>query len=106
MAKFNGYIGYVTTKETVPGVWEEVVTEKHHCGNFSGLSRREVASDTLNGKVTLNSKVSVVVSPYILDNYQYIAYVKIRNVKWQVTNIEIQYPELILTLGGVYNDEN
>ena len=27
------------------------------------------------------------------------------NTKWKVTSVDVQYPRLILTLGGVYNGE-
>ena len=34
MAKFYGVIGYITTEETKPGVWEEKITERKYAGEL------------------------------------------------------------------------
>lgn len=31
-------------------------------------------------------------------------YIEFMGAKWKITNIEVQYPRLILTVGGVYNE--
>ena len=40
MAKFFGKIGYVTKKETRPGIWENVITEKQYSGEIYRFVRR------------------------------------------------------------------
>jgi hypothetical protein len=30
-------------------------------------------------------------------------YVEFMGTKWKITNVEVQYPRLILSVGGVYN---
>ena len=32
MARYYGRIGYAETVETIPGVWEEVITERNYYG--------------------------------------------------------------------------
>jgi hypothetical protein len=39
MAKFHGKIGYAQTVETVPGVYEEEITERLYYGDISRTSR-------------------------------------------------------------------
>ena len=34
-----------------------------------------------------------------------MVYVELMGEKWKVTDVEIQYPRLILSIGGVYNGE-
>ena len=31
-------------------------------------------------------------------------YVEFMGAKWKISSVEVQYPRLILTVGGVYND--
>lgn len=106
MAKCMGYVGYVITEETAVDVWEKKPIEKPHKMVINRFSRRNSAdSDSVNGKVTLNTQVNIVANPFVLDNFQYINYVKIKGVAWEVTNVEPAFPEVVLTLGGVYNGE-
>lgn len=103
MAKFCGPIGYVETVETRPGVWEEEVTERSHYGDVIRNTRRIHSADKLTDDIVIDNQISIVVSPYAIANLQHIRYAKFMGAKWEVTNVDIQYPRLILTLGGLYN---
>lgn len=103
MAKFCGPIGYVETVETAPGVWEEEITERTHYGDTIRNTRRVQSADKLTDDIVIDNQISIVVSPYAIANLQRIRYAKLMGAKWEVTNVDIQYPRLILTLGGLYN---
>lgn len=105
MAKFFGEIGYGVTEETRPGVWKEVMVKRHYYGDVLQYYRRwESKSGQLNDDLNLNNKISIVADPFAYDHFHQIRYVKWGDSKWKVSNVEVQYPRLILTIGGVYNE--
>ena len=103
MAKFYGAIGYVTTVETRPGVWEEQVTERNYSGDL--LQNRHVVqnADQLNDNINIANEISIVADPYANGNFYAMRYVVFMGAKWKITNVRVAYPRLILTIGGVYN---
>lgn len=103
MAKFYGPVGYVETAETAPGVWKDQVTEHNHYGDVLRITRRVQSADKSTDDIVINSQISIVADPYVTDHLQHIRYVKFKGVKWEVSDFDIQYPRIILTLGGVYN---
>lgn len=105
MAKFYGEIGYVTTTETRPGIWEKVVIEKKYDGDILSFTRRWQNGDQVNDDVTINTEISIVADSYLINNMHCIRYVKINGVAWEVGSITPQYPRLLLDLGGIYNGE-
>lgn len=104
MAKFYGVIGYGETKETKPGVWSESITEKNYYGDVLQFNRKWETSENLNDNLNINNKISIVADPFAYENFHSIRYIKWMGSKWKITNIEVQYPRLVLTIGGVYNE--
>lgn len=103
MAKFYGPVGYAETVETRPGVWEEQVTERMYYGDLTRNTRRLQASDGLNDDINVANEISIVADPFAMQNFHAMRYVGFMGVKWKVSGVEVQYPRLILTVGGVYN---
>lgn len=105
MAKFYGKIGYSFTGETVPGVWTDQFIEKNVVGDWLKNTRQLINSNQVNDNITVNNIVSIVADPYATEHFQFIKYIQDgrSGVKWKVTNVEVQYPRLLLTLGGEYN---
>lgn len=103
MAKFYGVIGYAETLEIRPGVWEEQVTERPYCGELLRNTRRLDSGETVNDNVSVSNEISVVSDPFALQNFHAMRYVEFMGARWKVTSVEVQYPRLILTLGGVYH---
>lgn len=103
MAKFYGAVGYGETKETRPGVWEEIITEVNYYGDATKIVRRLQSGTGANPDVTTSNVISVLADAFGVQNFFAIRYVNWMGVKWSVTNVDVQAPRLILTLGGVYN---
>lgn len=103
MAKFYGPVGYAIKTETKPGVWSDVPTERNYSGDVIKNTRRWQTGESLNDDLMLNNIISIITDPFATDNIKTIRYVKWMGVAWKVTNVEIQRPRLLLTLGGVYN---
>ena len=104
MAKFHGVVGYAETVETKPGVWMEQVTERTDDGDLTkNTSRRSTSSESANDNLTINNLISIIADPYAYEHFYSIKYVEFMGTKWKITNVDVQYPRLILTMGGVYN---
>lgn len=105
MAKYCGAIGYASLECTTPGVWEEVIRERVYFGDVIRNARRLDNSGGVNDNVVVVNQISIVADPYANANFHAIRYVEWMNSKWKVSNVEVAFPRLILTLGGVYNAE-
>lgn len=103
MAKFYGVIGYAVTKETAPGVWTEEIAEQSYYGDLTRNMRRLQDSGDLNDDINVANEISIVADPYANANFHSMRYVAFLGAKWKISKVEVQYPRLILTLGGVYN---
>ena len=105
MAKFFGEIGFTELTEDVPGVWNETIVPRCYYGDLTRNTRRLKTTDQVNDDVHVANQISIVSDPYANQNFHMIRYVKFMGAKWKVTDVEVQYPRLILTLGGVYNGD-
>lgn len=105
MAKWFGKIGFDQgTVETSPGVWKPSIVEKSYFGDVQRNSRRLQTSDKVNDDLNISNEISIVADPYANENFHKIRYAYFMKTKWKVTDVEVQYPRLILTLGGVWNE--
>ena len=103
MAKFYGSIGYAELVEVNPGIWEEKITERKYDGDLIRNTRRLQTSDKLNDDINISNEISIVADPYANQNFHSMRYVEFMGAKWKINNVEVLYPRLILTIGGVYN---
>ena len=103
MAKWFGKIGFAETKETSPGVWSEEIADHEYYGDVLRNSRRIQASDKLNDDINISNEISIVADPFANNNFHSMKYIEFMGAKWKITNVEVKYPRLVLTIGGLYN---
>lgn len=103
MSKFYGVIGYAVNKQTSPGVWVDEITEHKYTGELGRNSVQFQASGQVNDNIVISNEISIFGDPYAYHNFHAIRYVEFMGTKWKVTRVEVNYPRLILTVGGVYN---
>lgn len=105
MAKWYGVIGYGETVQTSPGVWEDKITERTYAGEVvRNTSRWSPSSISTNDNLNINNQISIVADPFAYQNFHSMKYAEFMGTNWKITNIEVQYPRLILTIGGVFNE--
>lgn len=102
--KFYGKVGFAETKETSPGVWEEAVTERNYYGDVIRANRRFDGADKLNDDLNISNEFSIVCDPFALTHFHTLRFVEWMGVKWKVSNVDVEYPRLNLSVGGVYNE--
>jgi hypothetical protein len=103
MGKFYGVVGYSETTETTKGVWTETITERYYSGDVIKNTGQWQSGTNLNDNLTINNSISIVADPFAYQNFHAMRYVNWMGVNWKVTNVEVQRPRLILSIGGVYN---
>lgn len=104
MAKVYITIGYAETLESRPGIWEEVITEHDYYGDMIKSFIKYTSSDKVNDDVGIYNDISIIADTYAFKKMHLMKYAKIGEIKWKISNVEIAYPRLKITLGGVYND--
>lgn len=103
MAKFYGAVGYAELVETAPGVTEERIVERNYYGDLVRNTRRLQSSEYLNDDITVANEISILADPFANQNFHKMRYVTYMGARWKVASVEVQFPRLILTTGGVYN---
>ena len=103
MAKWYGKIGYAETVETEPGIWEDVFTERSYYGDLIRNTRRLQSSSSVNDDVVVSNQISIIADPYANEHIFAMRYIEFQGAKWKISDVEVQHPRLLLTLGGVYN---
>ena len=102
MAKWFGKVGYSITEETEPGIWEETIIEREYYGDMTSDRRKRQNSGEVNDDINLANVISIVADPFAYQNCSNMAYVEIMGSKWKISDVEVQRPRLIMTVGGVY----
>lgn len=103
MAKMLAKIGFAEQVETAPGVWEEQFTERLYYGDLIKNTRRLQSTDGVNDNITISNEVSIIADPYANQNFHTIRYVEFMGTKWKISMVDVQYPRLIMSVGGVCN---
>ena len=108
MNRYFGKVGYRTTFEKEPGIWKDDIVEKPYYGD---VQRNYVKNNYQEHTTTIktpqcNNSISIVADPYAFSNFHNIVYATFMGTKWEVNNVDAsQYPRLILSLGGVYSED-
>lgn len=107
--RYYGKVGYCTTVEVRPGVWDNNhIVERFYYGDVLRNTRRYQTADKVNDDLEISNQISILADPYAYDHFSEIKYIVWMGVKWKVPTVEVEYPRLKLTVGGVYteNDES
>lgn len=106
MPKFHDAVGYAEEREGTgdrEGIIEDVIVEKYRYGDVLRNTRKwEGGSDILDN-LRINNQISIMAEEYDYAHFGSIKYVKWMGNRWTVTNVEVQRPRLLITIGGVYN---
>ena len=107
--KFYGIIGYCETVEGTgenEGIWKDVTTERKYYGDVTRNAKRwDSNPESVNDNLNLNNSFSIVADAYAYEHFYAIKYIEWMGTRWKVTNVEVQRPRLILTIGGVWNGQ-
>lgn len=103
MSRYSGKVGYGASVEINPGVFVDQIVEFPYFGDVIRNSLQYTQGESVNNGVSVSNSISIVADAYANDNFMNVRYVVWAGVYWNVSEVEIQKPRLILRLGGVYN---
>lgn len=114
--RFYGIIGYGIPKEDDYGVVTNTIVERKHFGDVPKVVTRNEPAQQVNDNIRLGNSFSIVMDPFISENFQYIKYIVFNGVKWSVSsatvdpdrpriNIEAGQPWSGLNGGGTYGPQ-
>lgn len=105
MAKWFGQIGFAITEETAPDVWTEHIVEHSYYGDVLKNYRTSLNINQINDGFNINNQISFVADPFARENFYQMKYVTYMGTRWKINEVEVQFPRLIMTLGGLWNGE-
>lgn len=103
MARWHGMAGFVVTDEVEPGVWEPRTIKRPYYGDVLSNSRRwNQKQDSSNDDISLSNQISIVCDSFAMENWACLKWVEYGGAKWKVTSVDVAFPRLVLSFGGVY----
>ena len=104
MARFHDKVGFLIPRDNQEtGVADTVPVEKPYYGKIDEHVRSWRDTDSTNDDLVLSNKIAITANDYAFKHMSSIAYVHYMGGYWKVTSIRLAKPEIILTLGGVWN---
>lgn len=104
MAKWFGTIGYAKQVETEPGYWEEKITKRLYYGDIIRNTRALQNTSQINDDVNIGNQISILADPYAVNHIYAMRCIEFQGADWTVSHVDVQYPRLILSIGGLYKD--
>lgn len=104
--KWYGVIGYEAgVEETAPSVYTQQMREAACFGDVLEWGRGVSGADEVNDDMTLRNRLSILAVPQAVPELSAIRYASFGGALWKVTDIKVEAPRLILTLGGAWHGQ-
>lgn len=103
--RFCGKVGYITTEETRPGIWEEQITERVYRGDTIKPASHWQNGEGVNDDINITSDISILADAFAYQHFSEIRYVEFMGAKWKVKSANPDRPRITLSLGGLYNGQ-
>jgi len=103
--KWFGKVGFNTTvpMEDDSDIMIHKIVERPYYGEETRLNSQWKTSGHKNDDKDINTEISIVSDPFARDHFMDIIYIEFMGEKWDVSTVTVQYPRLILSIGGIYN---
>ena len=104
MARFHDKVGFLIPQDNQEtGISQPKAVEKSYYGKVLEHTRRWESTEHVNDDLTVANQIAITANDYSFRYMSCIAYVRWMSSRWKVTSIRVKPPEIILTLGGVWN---
>lgn len=104
MARYHDKVGFLIPRDNQEtGIADSVPVEKSYYGRVLEHTRKWEASESVNDDLTVSNQIAITANDYAFRYMSNIAYARWMRGYWKVTSIRVKAPEIILTLGGVWN---
>lgn len=104
MAKFHDRVGFLISRDNQrTGIATEQPVERSYYGRVIEHTRRWDQSEHVNDDLSISNQIAITANDYAFKYMSSIAYVHWMGGYWKVSSIRVKAPEIVLTLGGVWN---
>ena len=104
MAQFHDRVGFMIEQDDqVSGIPRRTAVEKTYYGRIIEPGRRFQSAENGAEDLVLGNQIAITANDYAFAHSSSITHVHYMGANWKVTAIRTKAPEIILTLGGVYN---
>lgn len=106
--KFSGKAGFrIDDVEIEPGVYEPTVVVKSIKGTvISNYYQHQNSDKSTIDNVRITNQLSIVANQFLNKHIANLVYIEFQGVKWKVESFDIQPPRVVVSLGGVYNEQS
>lgn len=106
MARFHDRVGFLIPRDNQEtGIADSVPVEKPYYGKVLEHVRKWSTTESTNDDLVLSNQIAITANDYAFEHMSSIAYVHYMGGYWKVESIKVRFPEIILTLGGVWNGQ-
>lgn len=104
MARYHGNVGFLICEDNQEtGMAENRAVEKPFFGTVIEHTRRWNETDHINDDLTVSNQISIVATDYAFRHASAIVYATFMGQRWKVISMRVKAPQIILTLGGIWN---
>lgn len=109
MNKWYGVVGFMTT---VPdpdhrGTFIEQLTIRKYYGDILRVSQRwQPVADKTNDDISVSHRISILSDPFAAQHFHEIRFVEWLGTRYKAESVEVEYPRIIISLGGVYHGDS
>lgn len=106
MARFHDRVGFlIPTDDQETGMAGSTAVERPYYGRILEHTRRWESTEHVNDDLALSNQIAITANDYAFKHASSIAYAHWMGCNWKVTSIRVSTPEIVLTLGGVWNGQ-
>lgn len=105
MSKWYGKVGFATTVEYEAGCWEEMLTVRPYYGDVLSNKWKKQNSGGVNDDINLSNQISIVADSFAFENCSAMTFIEYSGAFWKITDVEVQFPRLLINVGGVYHGD-
>lgn len=106
--KFSGKAGFrINDVEIEPGVYEPTVVVKSIKGTvISNYYQHQNSDKSTIDNVRITNQLLIVANQFLNKHIANLVYIEFQGVKWKVESFDIRPPRVVVSLGGVYNEQS
>lgn len=99
---YHGKLGFITTVDKGHGIRGKESVERYYYGDLKRISWHRADPQAVNTGLNISNQLSIMGDPFLDENLSDLKWVEFKNKKWAVTNVEVEPPRIVITMGDLY----
>ena len=101
--RYAGKIGFGTSVEKSPGVWDDEIIERDYLGDVLQSTERLDGDGRILPNYKTTTSISVLSDGVLKERYSDVRYIIFLGTRWTVSSIVHKWPRIEMFIGEVYN---